>query len=302
MIVLTGDLHHQTLRTGNQEHCPISEIAVARRFLALLEERDIRVTFFVSGKAAVEQWDELEPIAKHPLVELGGHNWSCLTPTLLHRVSNKLVGSYNGPAWVQRLDARRTSNAIYRRTGKRIRAWRNHMYMHGPFTEEALSGAGIDVCCDGAQRDSSGPEWDQRGLYNWPINVIPDHEHIYHAERTRAWVANWQQRYNWSDDWGPESYDIDDWVNLVLADLERNAARGAPSQLIIHPITMFLCDRFDGVERILDAIAKSPTSHVSEFIDAMQDGQSAERCPEAPREAAPEAAAQATVAEGAAAP
>lgn len=267
MIVLTGDLHHQSLQTGNQQHCDISEIEVANRFLELLRERSIRVTFFVSGKTAVDQWDELAPIARSPLVELGGHNWSCFTPEFPHRVSNKLLGSYNGPAWYQRWDAERTIAAIARRSGKRIRAWRNHMYMHGPFTERSLQAAGIEICCDGTRKDSPGPERHESGIYNWPINVIADHEHLYHAERTREWVASWQRRYNWSDDWGPESYEIGDWVDIVLSDLTRNQERGAPSQLIIHPITMYLCDQFEGIKRVLDVIAEDETLQVSEALD-----------------------------------
>jgi hypothetical protein len=275
MIVLTGDLHHQSLQTGNQQHCDISEIEVANRFLELLHERSIRVTFFVSGKSVVNQWDELATIANSSLVELGGHNWSCFTPVLPHRISNKLLGSYNGPAWVQRLDAERTIRAIQAKTGRRIRAWRNHMYMHGPFTEQALKAAGIEVCCDGTQRDGDGPTRHDTGIYNWPINVIPDHEHLFHAERTREWVTTWQRRYNWSDDWGPESYDVSDWIDLVLADLRRNESRGAPSQLIIHPITMYLCDRFEGIKRVLDVIAESETLQVSEALHRLKSREAA---------------------------
>lgn len=267
MIVLTGDLHHQSLQTGNQQHCDDTEVNVANAFLKLLEERNINATFFVSGKTVTEQWDELEPIASHPNVELGGHNWSCFTPELLHRVTNKFMGSYNGPAWYQRLDVERTIKAIQKRTGRRITAWRNHMYMHGPHTEAVLARAGIEVCCDGAKRDSTEPTLHREGIYNWPINVIPDHEHLYHAERTRAWVAAWQNRYHWTDDWGPESYEIKDWVDIVVGDLARHREQHVVSQLIIHPITMYLCDRFDGVKRILDIMAESETLTVSEAMN-----------------------------------
>ena len=64
MICLTGDLHHASLGTGNQRHCDISEIQVAARFLKLLEAYDVRMTFFVSGKAFAEEWGDLAPIAR----------------------------------------------------------------------------------------------------------------------------------------------------------------------------------------------------------------------------------------------
>ncbi len=266
MICLTGDLHHMSLKTGNQRHCDISELQTAKRYLSLLEERNIKVTFFVSGKCFSEEWADMAPIASHPLVELGGHNFSCFTPALWHRACKHLIGSYNGPAWFQRIDTWRTIRIIEQKAGKRIRVWRNHMYMHGPDTERVLFAHGIRVCSDGVKKWAMGPTRHGSGLYNFPINVIPDHEHLYHAERTPAWVARWQKRYNWSDDFGPDSYYIDQWAELVLEDLARNEARGAISNVIIHPITMYLCDRFQQVRRILDYIAEREHVHMSEAI------------------------------------
>jgi hypothetical protein len=111
-----------------------------------------------------------------------------------------------------------------------------------------------------------GPIRHETGLWNFPLNVIPDHEHIYHAERTPAWVRKWQERYNWSDDFGPDSYFVDEWVDRVLDCLERNEARGAVSNMILHPITLYLADRFASVHRILDFLAEREVVHVSEAL------------------------------------
>ena len=196
-VCLTGDLHHQALGTGNQRHCPDSELAIAARYLALVREAGVKVTFYVSGLAFRDQWDELRAIADEPLVELGGHTWSCFTPALPHRVWKKLGGAYNGPRWWVRRDAERTIEIAWRRTGRRVVAWRNHMYMHGPGVADALAQAGITSCSDevapGGVPRRDGP------LVTVPINVIPDHEHIYHAERTPEWVEQWRRRYRWRD-------------------------------------------------------------------------------------------------------
>ena len=272
MICLTGDLHHSTLGTGNQVHCDLTEIQVARSFLALLEETGVKMTFFISGLSFTKEFDDLEPIVSHPLVEVGGHNWSCLTPTLWHRVCQKVLGSYNGPAWYQRWDAQRTIDIIHRRTGRTIRAWRNHMYMHGPHTESVLRQCGIEVCSDGVRKDAVGPEVHSTGIYNFPINIIPDHEHLFHAERTPEWVARWQKRYNWSDDFGPDSYTIDRWMEIVLDGLRQNESRGVFSNMIIHPITMYLCDRFQGVRRLLTYLRDRHTLHVSEVLARVRKG------------------------------
>ena len=267
MICLTGDLHHATLRTGNQQHADDSEIRIAARFLKMLEERDLKVTFFVSGRAFDEEWQDLEEIVHHPLVEYGGHNYSCFTPQIWHRFWNKAIGSYNGPRWYQRRDAEKTIHAIERRTGRRIRLWRNHMYMHGPFTERVLAECGITCCSDGVQANAQGPTLHEEGIWNFPLNVIPDHEHIYHAERTPEWVRAWQRRYDWTDDFGPDSYYVDEWVDRVLECLRNNEARGAVSNMIIHPITLYLADRFASVDRILDYLAEHNAVHVTEVLE-----------------------------------
>jgi hypothetical protein len=232
-----------------------------------LEERDLKVTFFVSGKAFDEEWHDLKAICEHPLVEIGGHNYSCFTPAIWHRFWKKAIGSYNGPRWMQRLDAVRTMRAARRRTGRTIRLWRNHMYMHGPYTEEVLAGCGIAMCSDGVQREAIGPEWHPAGIYNFHLNVIPDHEHIYHAERTPEWVARWQARYGWSDDFGPNSYYAEEWTEIVLECLRANEASGAISNMIIHPITLYLADRFRSFERILDYLAERGTVHMGEVLE-----------------------------------
>jgi len=267
MICLTGDIHHSSLRTGNQQHCDMPEVRVAARYLRMLEEARVKVTFFVSGRTFIEEWNDLRPICESEWVEIGGHNWNCLQPTLFHRLSKKIVGSYNGPAWVQRHDAERTIRIARIRGGRTIRAWRNHMYMHGPGTEAVLAASGIRFCSDGVRAASRGPEWHEAGLYNFPINVIPDHEHLYHAERTPEWVQQWQRRYNFCDDFGPQSYPIEEWTELVLECLRQNEARGAISNLIIHPITMYLCDRFKNFRRILDFVAARQSICMSALWD-----------------------------------
>jgi peptidoglycan/xylan/chitin deacetylase (PgdA/CDA1 family) len=267
MICLTGDLHHATLRTGNQQHCDISELQVARRYLRLLQDARVKVTFFVTGRAAEEEWPDLRPICESPLVELGGHGYRCFEPALLHRISKKLLGSYNGPPAYERLDVNRTIEVIRRRTGRTIRVWRNHMYMHGPWTNRVLADAGMVACSDTVHR-TDGPRWSDAGLLDVPINVIPDHEHLFHAERTPEWVSAWQRRRNWSDAFGPDSYDIETWTGLVLEQLQANEARGTTSTVIVHPITMYLCDRFAAFRRILEYIAGRQTVHMSEVHDA----------------------------------
>jgi hypothetical protein len=268
MICLTGDIHHSSLGTGNQRCCDLREVEVAVRYLRMLEEAQVNVTFFISGRTFLEEWPYLRPICESERVEIGGHNFSCFTPALFHRVSKKLIGSYNGPAWYERRDAQATAAIIRARAGRSIRAWRNHMYMHGPNTEAVLASCGIRVCSDGVKAASRGPERHEAGIYNFPLNVIPDHEHLYHAERTPEWVAKWQKRYRWSDDFGSASYYVEEWTDIVLDGLRRNEERGAISNMIIHPITLYLCDGFKSFRRILDFLEARRTIFMSDALPA----------------------------------
>lgn len=272
MICLTGDLHHQSLGTGNQAHCPLSEIEVARRYVALLREYGVKVTFFISGLSFRDQWPEVEPIAADPLVEIGGHNFDCFEPAIVHRVWKKIGRSYPGPEWMERRDIARTVEIIARRTGRRIRLWRDHMYMHGPNTNRLLVEQGIWGCSDVVSATAAGPRLTGEGLVEVPINVIPDHEHLIHAERTPAWIAAWQRRYRWRDAFGPDSYPIERWTELVLEQLRQNEARGAVTTMIIHPITMWLCDELRSMRRILEYIASRPNPHLGEIVAAAGRG------------------------------
>lgn len=268
MICLTGDLHHMSLNTGNQQHCDITEMQTAILFLRLLEVYDVKMNYFITGKSFEEEWSDVKQIVFNPLIEVGGHNYDAFENEFFHRVWNKLTKNYNGPKWYQRNDTLKTIEIIKEKTGKDIKVWRNHMYMHGCNTEEVLFDAGIEICSDGVQKNSNEPKLHKTGIYNFPINIIPDHEHLIHAERTPQWIEQWQKRYNWSDDFGKESYYIETWTDLVLEQLEYRENKGLLSNIIIHPITMYLCDNFKQVKRILEFISKCETVHMSKLTKA----------------------------------
>jgi len=267
MICLTGDLHHMSLQTLNQKHCDITEMHTAKLFLRLLEKHNVKMTCFITGKSFLEEFKEVEPIVQNQLIETGGHNYDAFKHELFHRVWNKLTKNYNGPKWYQRNDALKTIDIIKKMTGKNIQVWRNHMYMHGVNTEEILFNAGIKICSDGVQKNSFALQKHHAGIYNLPINIIPDHEHLIHAERTPQWIEAWQKRYNWRDDFGSQSYYINEWGNMVLQQLEHNEQKGLLSNVIIHPITMYLCDKFKKVDEILSYISRCNSVHMSELLD-----------------------------------
>ena len=141
------------------------------------------------------------------------------------------------------------------------------MYMHGPHTETVLSDCGIGICSDGVDRYSTGPRWHEAGIFNFPINVMPDHEHLYHAERTPEYVRWFVERYRWRDDYGSESYHVEEWTDRVVDELLDHERHGVLSNMLIHPITLYLCDRFKAFRRILDVLSSTRTVHMSDVLD-----------------------------------
>ena len=267
MICLTGDIHHASLHTGNQQHCEISEIQCAQIYNRMLQQAKVKVTYFISGKSFAEEWEDLKQICQSDNVEVGGHNFDCFEHTLWHRIWNKLIDSYNGPRWYQRRDVLKTAHIIKQKTNRDLQVWRNHMYMHGKNTETILYQQGIKICSDGVQKDSNGLQKHPSGIYNFPLNIIPDHEHLIHAERTPQWIEQWQKRYNWSDDFGSKSYYVEEWTDMVLQQLTENEEKGVISNLIIHPITLYLCDKFISFQRILDFLEQHETIWMSELLE-----------------------------------
>ncbi len=94
MICLTGDLHHMSLQTGNQQHCEITEMQTGRFFLHFLEKYRVKMTLFITGKSFLDEYQHVEPIIFNKLIETGGHNYDAFEHELFHRVWNKLTHNY----------------------------------------------------------------------------------------------------------------------------------------------------------------------------------------------------------------
>jgi len=262
-VCLTMDLHHDSLRTDDQLACPISEIEVAGLFVELLEERSICATAFVTGRAVEEEWDTLAPIARHPLIELGGHTYDAFERDWLHRLCLHALGSYPGTVAMERRSIRRTVDAIVERTGQRITLWRNHMYMGGRNTHALLASEGFRLVSDGVQRSAEGPVRTASGVLSFPLNVVPDHEHLLHANRTPEEVCRWARECRFADDFGAVSWGAPEWARRAVACIDDNERRGVVSNVLIHPICMYLADGFDAVRTVLDRISSAGSVHLS---------------------------------------
>lgn len=266
MIYITCDIHHQSLQTENQKYSDKTEMECAYDFYQMLKHLGLNATYFISGKSFEENWGaHLEEISSSNTIELGGHNYDCFENELYHRVCNKLIDSYNGTYNFQTRDCLKTKNAIYKKTKKDITLWRNHMYMHGKYTNFVLEECGIKICSDGVKKGFLAPNYQTSNYMNLPINIIPDHEHIYCAERTPESVEKWIKRYNWEDDFGSESYYIQEWSHIFINQIIDNELKGIDSNVIIHPITMFLADNYVSIKKVLFALKNFEFAKLTDY-------------------------------------
>jgi peptidoglycan/xylan/chitin deacetylase (PgdA/CDA1 family) len=247
VICLTGDIHHSGFRhrefpnpglddlpPAQRPYVNQSEAEVAGEYLAIARDAGLKVTFFVTGLALRRDRDAMTALVRGPGLEIGGHTYRAFEPLRLHDWFRRLAGSYYGPAWFQRWDVKRTLAIIRRRLGTPALAWRTHAYASDRTTWRVLDALGVRILSDRVDLDTVGPQPLIGRLVSLPINVLPDHEHLYHAERTpTAFGGAARAAYT-----GPE------WLAVVQRQIDTIELRGGVATLLVHPICMYTLDRF----------------------------------------------------------
>lgn len=248
-VCLTGDVHHMSLETRDQEYMDRTEVEAALEYAEIAGEHDVPVTLFVTGKAAKEEPERVRTLAAMDHVEIGGHNyWAFSTP--IHKLSRGLTGSWNGPRRFQAWEIRRTLDA-FEAVGVTVTAWRDHAYRHDENTAALLADRSITHFSDVVGPDERLRRTD--GLTVVPVNTPPDHEHVYHAFRTPEFVDGDE----FSGPFGDESYAVDEWRNWVIDAIQDRTAAGTPATVLAHPSCMALADDLDAFERLCDHIAEN---------------------------------------------
>lgn len=273
MLCLTGDLHHMSLGTNEQKSLRHgkTEMQSALPYLEIAQKYGIKTTLFITGKSFLQEWDQVKDILPFPLVEIGGHTFNAFSPKLPYRVFKKLCGSFNGPWFVQRWDIQRTVDIIYRKTGKKITSWRNHAYMHDQQTHEILYRHGIQVVSDCVNPVVLGPYPGSSGIIELPLNVIPDHEHLLHAHRTTQLQEYIHHKYGWSDKFGWQAFAPQDWLQLVIQQVEDIERQGGVATVLMHPLCMYSADNFGIFEEFCRFAASCTTIFASEAVSVLKD-------------------------------
>lgn len=261
-VCLTGDVHHRSLRTGDQSILDRSEPKTAVEYAELVEDAGIDATLFLTGRTVEEDPSVIQRLNDFDCVEVGGHNYGAFTVPWVPR-SGILFKGYrkafevNCPRWVQRRGIQKTCELLESVSVDRIVSWRDHGFNSDANTYELLASAGIRYVSDERAPDRLRPyKTSNDDLFEVPINVPPDHDHIRHGEI--------KQRADWSDPFSGDVYSGKEWLYRVLAAVKRIDKEGGLATILAHPACMALVDDFEVFARLCREVSKYETLTIRE--------------------------------------
>lgn len=273
MICLTGDVHHSSLQINDQRYIDdpaLTEIRIARLYVDLLEKHGVNATLYICGRCFTEEWADLAAVVESERVEVGGHMFNARFPRECFDAYGEKTGLWNGPEWYQDWDIAENVRVAKEKTGKAIAAWRGHSYMVDRNTYPLLKKHGIRVVSDAIEKDCRLPVRLPEGILSHPINVIPDHDHLYHAHRTPEYVAAANARGYGADAFGAVSYPIGEWGDLAMQQALEIDDAGGLATLLCHPLCMWLADRFETFERMLACFSERETIFAGDIPERME--------------------------------
>lgn len=249
-IFLTGDIHGEHENFGDQKFSDLNEVESAQKYVDILEKYGLKATLFFTGKSVKQDADKIREIAEKNNFEIGAHTYNSLRPQLMHRAFRKFLGSYYGPSIYQKFDVKRTKKAIENKLGIVPITWRTHAYQSDSKTPRILEEEGFQVISD-KKHDGNIGELDKSGVLSIPMNVMPDHEHLLHAEKTREVCRN----NGFEDVFTHKAYPIDEYISIIKEQIQHRIESGSHAVLLIHPMCMEAADSMEMFEELCDFIS-----------------------------------------------
>lgn len=205
------------------------------------------------------------------MVEIGGHTYSGIPAGKIYKLWCKITKGYlpthsptYGSPFKQKIDIKKMIEIVKKKTGLNIISWRSHGYIHDKNTYIILSKMGIKIVSDEISSKKIYPEEIKKGLISVPINVIPDHDHIYHAHRDENFVEKAKKVGYGKDDFGIDSYDIKKWGEMVKKQVYEIEKKGGIATILMHPLCMYLSDEFKTAEKLIEFFSKFDTIWMKE--------------------------------------
>ena len=264
MICLTGDVHQMTMHSSDQAYLRGSEVDAALKYVEITRRFNIKSTLFVTGRCVEEEPRRLYNLANCDGVELGGHNYNAFKPLLPYRLSQLLLNRKNGPAFIQKRDIEKTIKIIKDKLGIEIKSWRDHGYRYDSNTKLLLFSAGIKYFSDLRSNDRLLPYIDA-GLWHFPINVLPDHDHIYHGIYKRKRSNRYRELEKSRSPFGVGRINVNDWLKYVKIKVEQIVEQQGIATLLVHPSCMEVVDNFTAFTELCRFLSSFETNKISDL-------------------------------------
>jgi hypothetical protein len=258
-VVLTGDVH-QFIPSSDRRHASETESELAVEYARIAEVHGLKVTLFFTGRALREDAAHARPLLSMENVEIGGHGWDAFRPSWLYGPLRRVSGSSHGSAWWQRATIKRTCAVMKSFAGSPPRSWRNHAYVHDGNTARLLAEAGIVAWSDEVDLGRERPYVHDTGLAVLPINTLPDHENLYHGDRTPEALGD-----------TPSLYPAD-WRARVVEAVDATLEHGGLATILAHPLCMKVADGWETFETLCAELAGRPTLFAAEAANGVLAG------------------------------
>ena len=254
MICLTADVHQRSYRGTDTPFSPFSEVELAIKYAKIAARYNIRITFFITGKACLEEPSNVKNLAHMSHCELGGHTFAAFRDPWA-RIYRKLFGTPWGSEVHQVKDIVRTIESIKLITGKRISTWRNHSYIQTVETPRLLASMNIRWVTDEVNPSKQSWERLSKDMRSLPINVLPDHEHVLHGK--------------YQIDKSEQSkligrISISEWGEQVKEEVQSISNAGGIATILAHPLCMEVADGMVAFENLCRFLQPFPNCWVSE--------------------------------------
>lgn len=272
LVCITGDVHHRSLATREAPFIdPFTEIQLAREYLEIAARHGLKVTLFVTGKTLAEEWDDFRLLQHSTNVEFGAHTYSAFQPLWFHRTTKLFKGAYWLSMRQQRRDIERTVQIFKQRLGG-VKSWRTHSYEYDQFTAGLLNDAGFEIWSDVMDKSIFQPSIvEGTELISLPINIREDHSGFFHGflsreevlKRQRSILANIKKNVFRRKGCGMTVVDGAEWEEGFKSDIIKATEAGV-AVMNLHPVCMYLLDRFQTFDRLCASMAQYESLFVSE--------------------------------------
>ena len=227
-IIITGDVHHMSMKGRDQRYMVEDEFHIAMKYLDILNNLSISPTLFFTGKSVLENLEYIrqEKLGYRFSFEVGGHGWNAFKPITFYRFSKYLLGSQCGPKILQNYHVTKTLSLLRGELADSVISWRNHGYRFDRNTEKILISNGISRWSDRIIYNNLEPFYNGE-LLEFPINTYPDHDYIIHGDLTSNAFTSVQ------------------WIDAILSQIsDLNDKNATYAMLLLHPGCMSILDNF----------------------------------------------------------